>query len=115
LIVSLARLATGEPWTRLISGNFGGDVRRWSAAFRWFVEHIFVNFYHKISGTSIESWIPEINSFKLAILDSLAQPAHPIEVEYFEDEGIEFDHEEFVIHCPLESWCVFGFLDDTAV
>ncbi len=35
--------------------------------------------------------------------------------EYFEDEGINFDHGVFVIHCPLESWHVFGFFDDTAV
>ena len=36
-------------------------------------------------------------------------------LQYFEDEGIDFDHEEFVIQCPLESWHVFEFLDDTAV
>ncbi len=115
LIISLARLATGDPWTRLIPGNFGGNVRRWSAAFRWFIEHIFITFYHKISGSSIEMWIADIFNFKQAILDRLAQPAHPIEIEYFEEEGIDFDREEFVIHCPLDAWRVFGFLDDTAV
>jgi hypothetical protein len=81
LIICLARLATGDPWARLIPGNFGGDVRRWSYAFRWFIEHIFINFYHKISGSSIERWIPEILSFKQAISDRLAQPAYPIEIE----------------------------------
>ncbi len=55
-----------------------------------------------------------LNSNKLFYI-VLAQPAHPIEMEYFEDEGIDLDREEFVIHCPLEAWHVFGFLDDTAV
>jgi hypothetical protein len=98
LIICLARLATGDPWTRLIPGNFGGDIRRWSYAFRWFIEHLFINFYHKISRNSIEPWIPNILEFKQAILHRLAQPAHPIEMEYFEDEGIDLDREEFVIH-----------------
>jgi hypothetical protein len=114
LIICLARLATGDPWTRLIPGNFGGDIRRWSYAFRCFIDHLFVNFYHKISANLIVSWIPNIYSFKQAILDRLAQPANPIEMEYFEDEGININREEFVIHCPLDSWRVYGFLDDTA-
>ncbi len=28
LIIYLARLTTGDPWMRLIPGNFGGDIRR---------------------------------------------------------------------------------------
>ncbi len=71
--------------------------------------------YHKISGSSIVSWIPQLYNFNQAILDCLAQPAHPIEMEYFDDEGINFDCEELVIHCPLESSHVFGFFYDTAV
>jgi hypothetical protein len=78
LIVCLAKIATGIPWTRLIPDNFGGDVRRWSWGFRWFINHLFVTFYHKISGRSIEIWLDHIYEFKQAILDHLAQPAHPV-------------------------------------
>ncbi len=114
LIICLARFATGDPWTWLIPGNFGGEVRQRSSTFRWFIEHIFLTFYHKSSGRWIQSWIHEI-AFKQAILDHLAQPAHPIGVEDFKEEGIDVDVEEFIIQCPLESWHVFGFLDITAV
>jgi hypothetical protein len=54
LIVCLAKLATGDPWMRLIPGYFSGDVQCWS---RWFVDHLFTLLYHKISGESIELWI----------------------------------------------------------
>jgi hypothetical protein len=64
LIVCLTRIATGDPWTRLIPSHFGGDDRRWSAAFHWFIDHLFINFYHKISARSIEGWIGHINEFK---------------------------------------------------
>ena len=60
LLVSLSRIATGDPWTRLIDGNFGGEPRRWSYAFQWFINHIFTLFYHKISGRSMELWLPQI-------------------------------------------------------
>jgi hypothetical protein len=39
LIVSLAKLATVDLWTCLITVFFGGDVQRWTAAFRWFINH----------------------------------------------------------------------------
>jgi hypothetical protein len=64
LIVCLTRIATGDPWTRLIPSHFGGNARRWSIAFRWFINHIYITFYHKISGRSIEGWIDNIQEFK---------------------------------------------------
>jgi hypothetical protein len=111
LIVCLARIATGDPWTRLIPSHFEGDARRWSSAFRWFLNHIFVNFNHKISGQSIEGWIGSIQDFKKAILDRLAKPAHPIKLDFDDDLA----HPQYVIQCPIECWRVFGFIDDTNI
>jgi hypothetical protein len=87
LIVCSSKIATGDPWTCLIPGYFGGDVRRWSEAFRWFINHLFCNFYHKISGESIELWLGQMIFFKQAILNHLAQHAHPIERKLFVEEG----------------------------
>jgi hypothetical protein len=114
LLVCLAKNATGIPWTRLIPDNFGGDVRQWSWGFRWFINHLFVTFYHKISGRSIEIWLDHIDEFKQAILDRLAQPAHPIEREFFDDIGHP-ERAQFIVQCPLDFWRVYGFLDDTNV
>jgi hypothetical protein len=114
LIVCLAKVATGDTWTRLIPGYFGGDVRRWSKGFRWFVDHLFTTFYHKISGESIELWLGQIEVFKQAILNHLTQPAHPIERDLFVEEGHP-ERAQYIIQCPIESWRVYGFIDDTAV
>ncbi len=83
LLVSLARIATGDPWTRLIDGNFGGEPHHWSYAFQWFINHLFTLFYHKISGRSMELWLPQINNFKQLIIDRLEKPAHRREMEYY--------------------------------
>ncbi len=109
LIVCLTRIATGDPWTRLIPSHFGGDVRCWSIAFWWFIIHLFINFYYKISGGSIVGWIDQIQDVKKAILDHLAKPAHPFELDYDEELG----NPQCIIQCPIESWRVFGFLNDT--
>jgi hypothetical protein len=53
LIVCLTRLATGLSSMQLSKDVFGGNPRRWSPLFHWFVDFLFVNFYHKISGRSI--------------------------------------------------------------
>jgi hypothetical protein len=81
LIICLTHFATGHPWTRLIPSHFGGDPRRWIVAFHWFIDHLFVLFYHKISGRSIDGWIGHIHEFKRSILGCLAKPAHPVKVE----------------------------------
>jgi hypothetical protein len=99
---------------RLIPGLFGGDVRRWSKGFKWFVNHLFTIFYHKISGESIEIWLGQMEYFKRVILDRLAQPAHPIERELFDNDGHP-ERVQYIIQCPIKSWHVYGFLDDTKI
>jgi hypothetical protein len=87
----LARIATGDPWTRLNDGFFCveihgvGHQRRWTYAFRWFVNHFFVLFHHKNSGRLMEIWLPNINYFKQMIVDRLWQPAHQREMDYYYD------------------------------
>ena len=114
LIVCLTRLATGWSWTQLSKDVFGGNPRRWSPLFHWFVDFLFVNFYHKISGRSIEMWLDQLDEFKQAILNRLAQPAHPIEQELFNLDGHP-ERAQYVLHCDPEHWRIFGFLDDTNV
>jgi hypothetical protein len=101
LVVCLSKIATGLSWTQ-------------SHGFKWFINHLFVTFYHKISGRSIELWLGDMENFKQAILDRLAEPAHPIEADYFDDIGHP-ERAEYVVQCDPEHWRVFGFLDDTNV
>jgi hypothetical protein len=87
LVVCLSKNATGLSWMQLCKDTFRGDPRRWSHGFKWFINHLFVTFYHKISGCSIELWLGDMENFKQAILDRLAEPAQPIEADYFDDIG----------------------------
>ena len=56
LIVCLERISTRNPWHYLIPRNFGGRLARWSGAFEWFINFIYVRFYHNISGKSMSMW-----------------------------------------------------------
>jgi hypothetical protein len=114
LIVSLSKIGAGLSWTLLCKDIFGGNPRRWSPGFKWLINHLFINVYHKISGRSMELWLDELDSFKQAILNRLVQLAHPMEAEYFENIGHP-ERAQYVIHCQPEFWRVFGFLDDTNV
>ena len=65
-------------------------------------------------GHSIELWLGQLDNFKQAILDRLAQSAYPIEEEYFDDFGHP-ERVQYIMKCDPELWQVFGFLDDTNV
>jgi hypothetical protein len=80
-----------DPWI------FEGDVRCWSFAFRWFIGYLFIFIFHKISSRSFELWLPEIDNFKQSIIDRLRQPAHPIEMEYYNDIGGNARPNEYII------------------
>jgi hypothetical protein len=109
---SLSKIATELSWTQICKDTFGENPRQWSPA--WFINHLFVNIYHKIYGQSIELWLGELDNFKQAILDRLAQPAYQIEAEYFNDIGFP-ERAQYIINCDPEHRRVFGFLDDTNV
>ncbi len=53
-------------------------------------------------------WLDHIDDFKQVILDCLAQPAHPIEHDYFDDIGHP-ERAQCVLHCPAEFWSVYSF------
>jgi hypothetical protein len=107
--VSLARITTGDPWIQLINGYFGREPRRWSYAFKLFVNHLFTLFFNKISGHSIEMWLPEMQHFKQLIVDRLKKLAHFRELEFYNDLGERNPAEHYMIDvesvydCPQRS------------
>ena len=74
LIVCMARIATGDPWHRLIPINFGGGITRWTDAFKWFIDFVFTHFYHKISGKSLGMWRGQMSAFRRILHDKLTSP-----------------------------------------
>jgi hypothetical protein len=76
LIVCVAKIATGDPWIRLIPGYFGGEVRRCSFGFRWFHNHLLIISIIKFLVAQLKCG---------CLVDHLAHPAHSIKVEYYQD------------------------------
>ncbi len=98
----------------LLLETFLVTLEGYSQMYRWFTNHLSINFYHKIFGGSVEMWLPNIEDFKQAILACLAQPAHPIKQNDFDDMGHP-ERGNYVINCPIKHWSIFGFLDDTRI
>jgi hypothetical protein len=67
LIDSLSNIVTGLSWTQLCKDVLGGNPRQWSPAFKLFMNNLFINVYHKISGRSMKLWLGELDSFKQTI------------------------------------------------
>jgi hypothetical protein len=85
---------------------FGGDPRKFTFYIRAILDHIYNNFYHKISGDSMSQWTDDIDDFCHAIhnklLDGIVRETHP--------DGTVID---FEVYIPYETFRIFGWLDDT--
>ena len=114
LIICLARLATGDPWNRLIPSNFGGGLARWGDAFEWFVQHIFVNFYNKISGNSMARWAGKMVGFRRLMHQKITSP--PCDLETWANLGaIDSELGLYLVDIPFESFLCAMLVDDTNV
>jgi hypothetical protein len=92
---------------------FGGDPRSLSEMNSIFIEFGYNTFFNKISGTSLEQWIPShLDVCRQLIYDALASGG--IEEVEFED-GQVVDRRWILHHFQFESFRVFGFLDDFAM
>ena len=58
LHIFLYHLTKGSPYTDMARNVFGGDPRYFSVMFELAVDHLYYNFYNKISGNSLDQWLP---------------------------------------------------------
>lgn len=63
LIISMTKIATWECWCWMIRSKFGGNPYDWCNTFTWFVDHMFVTYYHNISRNSASQWNGYIDNF----------------------------------------------------
>ena len=102
MIMALTRIHTAESWMSLADGKFGGDARRSSELFQWFVDFLFETFYNAISGSSINMWVDHVASFRQAIWES------------FTELLLDKDGEPFRFDVAFEDWTIAFFIDCTA-
>jgi len=83
-LVYLYHLTKGAPFTEMARFVFGGDPRRLSEMNNLFISHAYYSFYNKISGSSLDQWVPSsLNTCRRLIYDALSSDA--IEEVEFED------------------------------
>jgi hypothetical protein len=111
LLVALTRIATGDAFYDFIPSKFGGDGAKWSDAFKWFINHIFLTFYHKITGNSMLQWIDHIEYFRTVIANKVATV--PVSIRRIVN-GVETVLTYYVV-VDIATFRIFGFLDDTGV
>ena len=76
-------------------------------------DHIYNSFYNKISGTSLNQWIPsQLHVCRKLIYDALSDGAIE-EVRY--SDGVVVDRSWILHHFNFDSFHPFGFLDDFGI
>jgi hypothetical protein len=111
LLVCLTCIATGDAFYDFIPAKFGGSTPKWSIAFKWFIDHVFITFYHKITGNSMLQWTGHIDSFQSVIAKKVAEV--PVSV-WRRVNGIETIL-TYAVTCDVATFHIFGFIDDTGV
>ncbi len=112
-IILLYHLMRGYPFTEMSRNTFGGDHRYLSLMFNAMVEHLYYSFYNKISGTSLNQWIPsQVHLCQKLIHDTFSYSA--IEESHFVD-GALVDREWIFHHFNFDTFRPFGFIDDFSI
>jgi hypothetical protein len=106
MLVYLHFIRTGTPFTRMSQFTFGGDPRMFTLYVRAITDHLYSNFYHKMNGDSMRQWAPLVPDFCRAIHNKLMDGI----VHKRTANGSQTDYEVWL---PLETFRVFGWLDDT--
>ena len=112
-IIFLYHIVKGVPFTEMARHTFGGDPRYFSQMFDEMVNHLYFTFYNKISGTSLEQWIPScLDRCRRLIYDALSDGAI-WEREYIDGEMV---NQTWILHhFDFDTFRIFGFLDDMAL
>lgn len=109
----LYHMIKGTPFTEMARHTCGGDPREFSKMYCLMIDHLYLTFYNKISGTSMEQWIPiHLNRCRSLIYNALSDGALE-ETDYWNGEVV--DRRWILHHFHFDSFRPFGFLDDFAI
>ena len=106
MLIFLFYIRKAITYTEMSRTTFGGDPRMFTYFIRSMVNHLHDNFYHKISGDSMNLWVDNVDDFRRAIWEKMQAGV----VHERDRHGREVDWEVWI---PLENFRIFGWLDDT--
>jgi hypothetical protein len=109
----LYHMMKGVPFTEMACHTFGGDPQHFSTMKVIIINHLYLMFYHKISGRSLDQWVPTgLYTCRRLIYDALSDGAIE-KVEY--ENGEVVDTRLIRHHFHFDSFHPLGFLDDFAI
>jgi hypothetical protein len=112
-LIYLYHLTKGTPFTEMARFVFGGDPHHLSEMNILFINHRYTTLYNKISGYSMNQWIPHsLHTCRRLIYDALSSDAIK-EVEFMDGQVV--DRRWILQHFDFDCFCFFGFLDDFAM
>jgi hypothetical protein len=112
-LIFLFHIIKGTPFTEMARHTFGGDPRCLSKMNDQMIDHLYITFYNKISGTSLGQWIPEhLDRCREIVYDALCDGAIG-ETEYV--DGNVVNRTWILHHFDFLTFRIFGFLDDVAM
>lgn len=113
-MIYLYHLMTGTPFTKMADGIFGGNPRYFTYMFNAMNDHLYTTFYHKISGISLECWLPRnVHRFRRLVYDHVMDGG--LERTTYDEDG---ELEEITFLRPrisFNEFRIFGLLDDTSI
>jgi hypothetical protein len=81
-IIYLFHLMKGTPFTEMARHVFGGDPRYMSSMFDLVINHLYFMFYNKISGTSLDQWLPRYLTRCRSLIHNALADGAIFETEY---------------------------------
>ena len=113
MIIFLFHLIKRTTYTEMARHTFGGDPRRFSRMFDAMVDHLYFNFYNKISGTSLDQWIPRyLDTCRSLVHNSLDNGAL-YKRKYAAGELLDKTYVEH--HFDFDTFCIFVLFDDVVL
>jgi hypothetical protein len=94
-IIMPFHMIKGTPFTDMSQHTFGGDPRQLSTMKELVIDHIYLPFYNKISGASLDQWIPtHIDRCRQLIQSALADGV----IKEAEFENGEVVDRQWILH-----------------
>jgi hypothetical protein len=92
LLIALNYMAKAENYSTMYK-HFGGDWQAYTYPINWFTNFVFVKYYHRITGSSMEYWASSVPDFRRLIWSKACVL------------------EDGTCTMPLEEFYNFGFID----
>ena len=112
-LICLFHMVKGTTWIDMSQQYFGGNPRYFSWMHDAMIDHLYNTFYHKISGGSLEQWIPQYvdqcrQLIHAKLTNGVIQEEHYVNGQLVNSEWIRLNFD-------IRRFRVVGFLDDLAL